>query len=160
MMRRGGAKIDDIARSLNINPDSFYKYKNEYAELSEALKDEELNLYDRMAEIAENSLFTNLEDRWVDAEVVTETWFEGDPKKPRNQRSKVTKKKALWRADKTAIIFALKNRNPDNWKDRTETEITGNLNVSQIEQYLSGKDDVENADTNRQAKEVPRLNKD
>lgn len=32
----------------------------------------------------------------------------------------------------TAIIFALKNRNPAEWRDKTETEISGSLKVEEV----------------------------
>lgn len=32
----------------------------------------------------------------------------------------------------TAVIFALKNRNPAEWRDKTETEVSGALKVEQV----------------------------
>ncbi|HAP5627934.1 TPA: helix-turn-helix domain-containing protein, partial [Enterococcus faecalis] len=40
----------------------------------------------------------------------------------------------------TAAIFWLKNRKPDEWRDRKETEVSGSLNISdaavEIEQFF------------------------
>ena len=49
-------------------------------------------------------------------------------------------KKAL-EGNVTAQIFWLKNRKPEDWKDRRETEVTGNLNLAntalEIDEYLN-----------------------
>ncbi|WP_270660628.1 HNH endonuclease [Enterococcus thailandicus] len=46
--------------------------------------------------------------------------------------------------DTTAQIFWLKNRKPEEWRDKKETEITGSLNVAstakEIETFFSGSD--------------------
>ena len=41
----------------------------------------------------------------------------------------------------TAQIFCLKNRSPQEWHDRKETKISGNLTIEQILDELDGKPD-------------------
>lgn len=36
----------------------------------------------------------------------------------------------------TGVIFGLKNRNPEAWKDKTETEHSGGLTVTKIERQI------------------------
>lgn len=59
----------------------------------------------------------------------TKTEYEQDPanpSQPRIKRQTVTTKKVLPNA--TAVIFALCNRDPENWKQRVEQDIRGTLN--------------------------------
>ncbi len=53
----------------------------------------------------------------------------------------ITKQQA---PDTTAQIFWLKNRKPEEWRDKKETEITGSLNVAstakEIETFFGGSD--------------------
>ena len=58
----------------------------------------------------------------------TKTEYEQNPEnpdEPRIKRQTVTTKRVL--PNVTAIIFALTNRDPENWKNRQTNEITGNL---------------------------------
>lgn len=36
----------------------------------------------------------------------------------------------------TAVIFGLKNRAPDQWRDKTEQEVSGQLGVTRIERVI------------------------
>lgn len=70
----------------------------------------------------------------------TKTIIEISPDGEKKQR--VEKIKKYSPPNPTSQIFWLKNRKPAEWRDRRETEITGNLNVAniatEIDDYLNG----------------------
>jgi 5-methylcytosine-specific restriction endonuclease McrA len=66
--------------------------------------------------------------KWITFSLSIKELFEEEPSKSEMVISKeVTKQVA---PDTTAAIFWLKNRKPHDWRDKKETEVTGNLNVN------------------------------
>lgn len=43
----------------------------------------------------------------------------------------------------TAVIFALKNRNPAEWRDKTEQEVSGTLEIKRIERVIVSPTDTD-----------------
>ena len=106
---RDGLSNEQIAKNLGINPDTLYRYKRQYSELSEALKKgKEVSDYE-----VENALFKRAIG-FTYSEITTEILPDG------TTREKVIEKTAL--PDTTAQIFWLKNRRPDKWRDKQHVE--------------------------------------
>ncbi len=126
---RDGLTDEDIYKNLDISHDSFYKYKKEHPELTEALKrgKEEVDV------IVENSLFKRA--LGYDFEEVTqEPLFNpvtGEPILDADGNQKIAVTKIVRKQvvpDTTAQIFWLKNRKPKEWRDKQELEHSGDLN--------------------------------
>ncbi len=98
---RDGLTDVQIAQNLGISKTTFYKFKNEYSELSELLKKgkEEID-YQVENALLKRALGYNYE----------EVTYENG-----RETKKVTKQVA---PDTTAQIFWLKNRKPSKWKDK------------------------------------------
>jgi hypothetical protein len=112
-----------IYEKLGINRDSWYKYKGIKPELIEAIKKGEQDLTKHI----ESMLYKRCNGFEYEE---TKTLIEKD--KTGKERKKIEKisKKAL--PSDTAIIFALKNLNPDKWKDRQEFKGDINQRIQNI----------------------------
>jgi ACT domain-containing protein len=137
--RKGGMKIGDIAKCLNVSSSLFYKYKAERKELADVLAAAETALDLGMVERAEKSLFDKLEDRMALVETFTEFWEDAEGKVIKTH---TVKREKLIQADITAVIFALKARVPEKW-NALEARLVG-LRGDRLEQEIKsgGADDV------------------
>jgi hypothetical protein len=117
--RKQGMKLDAIAKELEIAPSRLYEYQNKYQELQECLTIAQKELYADMVIVAEKSLYQKLDDRFEVVEIRRGITYDknGTP----HEYEDVIERRIP--ADTTALIFALKNRNPEYWKDRTELGI-------------------------------------
>ena len=120
---RNGDIDETIAQKLGVAYSTFRKYKDEYKALSAALKKgKEVVDFE-----VENSLlkramgYRYTETTREKALVVTKT---------------VTKEVA---PDTTAQIFWLKNRKPQEWRDKRETELSGGIALSDADKALLDK---------------------
>lgn len=104
-MARDGLTQQQIADNLGINVDTLIEYKKKYTDFSEALK--------KGKEVVDIEVENALLKRALGYEYEEETYENGILTK------KVKKHVA---PDTTAQIFWLKNRKPNNWKDRVETD--------------------------------------
>ena len=124
--KKQGLKESAIAKNLGVGLSAFNVYKKQFPQLMDTIKRGNI----KIAEIAEDSLIQGIQGHYVEE---TETTVETDGNNKKKQRVKKVKK---WiPANPTLIIFALKNRNPDEWKDRQETHHSGGLNMNIIADY-------------------------
>lgn len=128
---REGLTEDEICKRLGVSVSSFNEYKNQYSELLEALK---MN-----REIADYRVENALYMRALGYEYDEETYEEFELARPYIKEDgtivktelRLTKKlKKKQAPDTTAQIFWLKNRKPDVWRDKKETELSGNMTVN------------------------------
>lgn len=131
---RDGLTDEQIAQNIGIKRPTLYDWKNKYSDISDALKRGK-EVVDRQVENALLKSATGYEYTEV-TEELTENGME--------ITKKVTKQVA---PNPTAAIFWLKNRKPDEWRDRKETQISGEMSVS-------------NPFTNLSEEELRRLAKD
>lgn len=118
---RNGLSNEQIARNLGVAESTFYEYKNQHPELEEALR---RGVEDAIMEV-ENALFKSAIGFYYDEEVACKD----------GSVAKVTK---YCKPNTTSMIFFLKNKAPDKWRDRQEHDI--NANVSQV--VFEGEDDI------------------
>lgn len=127
---RDGLTDEQIAHNIGIRRPTLYEWKKKYPNISDALKRGK-EVVDRQVE---NALFKNASGYYYD-EVTKEPDENG-----KLIVTKVVRKHAP--PNTTAQIFWLKNRKRTEWRDRHETEVTGNLNVAniatEIDNYLNG----------------------
>lgn len=102
---RGGLTDEQIAKNMGIAPSTLYEWKKKSKEFSESLK--------KGKEVIDFEVENALLKRALGYEYEEETYENGILTK------KVKKHVA---PDTTAQIFWLKNRKPNNWKDRIETD--------------------------------------
>jgi hypothetical protein len=110
---RDGLSDEQLADKMGICTSTFYAWKNKYPEISEALK-EGKDVADRKVENALYKRACGFEYE----EVTTER----DEINGKMITKRVTK---FYPPDPTSMIFWLKNRKPDEWRDKRETEVTG-----------------------------------
>ena len=121
---RNGLTDIQIAKNLGISKDSFYRYKKDYSDFSDALKKgkEEIDIEVENA-LLKRALGYEYEE--------VKTYIEED--KEGNKKKRIEKTKKLLPADTTALIFWLKNRKPKAWSDRKEeTEEEKNLKLEAL----------------------------
>lgn len=114
---RDGLTDEDIYKNLDISHDSFYKYKKEHTEFSDALKRGK-EIIDVMVENA--LLKAALGYDYTEEELNKMT---GDPIELRKVAHPNT----------TALIFWLKNRKPKEWRDRQEIDHSGKIGVTIVD---------------------------
>jgi hypothetical protein len=117
---RDGLTDEQIAHNLGISKDTFYTYKKEHTDFSDALK--------RGKEVVditvENALYKKAIG-YTYEEVTREPIKDPETGEYRLEVTKIVKKEV--QPDTTAQIFWLKNRKPAEWRDKheQEVEITG-----------------------------------
>ena len=105
-----GMTITDIASKLGIGKSTFYEWQKQHSEITDVLKEADISLREKMVAQAHKSLLNKLRDRTVTETVEERIVDENGEIKTKN----VTKKRKVL-ADTTAIIFTLRNNNPDVW---------------------------------------------
>ncbi|RXM79238.1 transposase [Clostridium tetani] len=128
---RNGLTDEQIAKNLGIGLTTFYKYKKEHSELSEALKKGK-EVIDFEVENALLKRALGYEYEEVTKERILKKDEQGEPLTdihgfPIYEMvvTKTVKKEVT--PDTTAQIFWLKNRKPEEWRDKQTIEHSGNL---------------------------------
>lgn len=112
---RDGLVDEQIAQNIGINPATLYDWKKRYPEISKALKKGK-EVVDRQVE---NALLKRALGYKYE-EIKTEKTEEG-----KKVTVTVTVKEVV--PDTTAQIFWLKNRKPDQWRDKRDIEHSGEI---------------------------------
>lgn len=118
---RNGLTDEQISKKLGISKDTFYKYKKDYSDFSDSLK--------RGKEVidveVENALLKRALGYKYD-EVTKELIEDKETGTSELKVTKVVTKEVI--PDTTAQIFWLKNRKPEEWRDKKEVKHDGNIN--------------------------------
>ena len=116
-LARDGLTDEQIAENIGIRRETLYDWKKKYPNISNALKKGK-EVIDRQVE---NALLKRaLGYKYIETtKELTDLGL--------TVTKQVTKQVA---PDTTAQIFWLKNRKPQEWRDKKETEVTGNLSVN------------------------------
>ncbi|XZK30819.1 transposase [Clostridium perfringens] len=118
---RNGLTIEQIAKNLGISKVTFYKYISEHIELSERLKKGK-----EVVDIeVENALLKRALGYKVD-EVTKELIEDEETGISELKVTKIVTKEVA--PDTTAQIFWLKNRKPEEWRDKKDVKHEGNIN--------------------------------
>ena len=123
-------ETDIVAAEMGgVSPSTFYEWQNTKPEFSEAVKKakeefERWELNDLLTDAKRGlkTLIMGMEYEEVKSEYLPDP---DDHDKPKIHKQTRTKKRIPPSA--TAIIFALCNRDPENWKNRVSQEVTGKL---------------------------------
>lgn len=133
---RDGLTDEQIAHNIGIVPSTLYEWQKKYPKISESLK--------RGKEVIDRQVENALLKRALgyEYEEVKQIIEKDEKGKDRKRIEKTVKHVA---PDTTAQIFWLKNRKPEQWRDKRDIEHKGSLEVKnddikRIEQQLE-KDD-------------------
>lgn len=110
---RDGLVDEQIAHNMGITTSTFYEWKKKYAEISEALK-ESKEVADRAVE---NALYKSA--LGAECEEITEEriWNRDTGQFEMVVTKRVTKRMP---PNSTSLVYWLKNRKPEVWRDRQE----------------------------------------
>lgn len=116
---RDGLSNEQIAHNIGVHQATFYKWKAQYDEISEALKKgKEVVDYE-----VENALLKRALGYTTEK---TKTYVKDDGKGNKVKQIEVTKEEIP--PDTTSMIFWLKNRKPNEWNEKHYINHTGNIN--------------------------------
>lgn len=119
---RDGLTDEQIAQNIGIRRETLYVWKKRYPNISNALK--------KGKEIVDIQVENALLKRALGYsynEVIRERVLDQETGEYSLEITKTIKKEVV--PDTTAQIFWLKNRKPEQWRDRKETELSGGLDV-------------------------------
>ena len=108
---RKGLTNEQIAENMGVNRDTLYDWQKKFPEFSDALKNtKEITVYE-----VEDALYKAAKGYWVEESTTTIT-------ATGKTHTEIRKK---WIApNTTAQIFFLKNKDPENWRERNDISIT------------------------------------
>lgn len=119
--------IAEVCRQVGITPKTYHQWVNDYPDFADAIelaKEERMQFF---VQEAKKSLLKKIQGYEVtETKVVTIPGKKKDEKgnpKPEIKEQTTTKKHI--QADTAAIIFTLTNGDPDHWRNRQSTEVTG-----------------------------------
>ena len=115
---RDGLTDEQIAGNMGIKRQTLYEWKKKYPVFSDTLKRGK-EIIDRQVE---NSLLKRALGYEYD-EVTTTTYPNGE-----EETKRVTKHVV---PDTTAQIFWLKNRKPDDWRDKEDVNLSGDIGIAE-----------------------------
>ena len=120
---RAGLTDEQIAKNLDITPSTLYEWKRRYSEISEALKKgKEVVDIEVENALLKRALGYSYEEKKVEVS---------------EEGTKVTKTIKEVVPDTTAQIFWLKNRRPEQWRDKQDIEHSGAVNVRKVYDEMS-----------------------
>lgn len=126
--RKQGLTEKQVAKRLGIAYSTLNNYKLEHLELMEALKKGREELVEEL----EMSLYRKAMGFEYEE---TEEYVEMKGDKIAVKRKKIIKKNAL--PDTGALAFALKNLDPENWKDKRENQISGEIKTNSFDELTA-----------------------
>lgn len=119
---RDGLTDVQIADKIHIAVGTLYRWKREYEPIASAIKKgKEVIDYE-----AEQALIKNAMGFYYDE---TNTYVDD------SGRQKVIKVRKYSKPDTTALIFWLKNRKPEEWRDRRNIEMDARVEAPDLEEY-------------------------
>lgn len=121
---RDGLTDKQVAHNMNIAESTLHEWKKKYSVLSESLK--------RGKEVIDRQVENALLKRALGYE------FKETTQELTEDGMRVTKVITKQQApDTTAQIFWLKNRKPQEWRDKQETEISGHIRTDKLDSILT-----------------------
>lgn len=129
LMKSDTFTITEICAKVGITTRVYYLWLQEHEEFAEAIKQAENDRMQNMVMIAKKSLMQKLQGYDV---IETRTVTIPSKKRDKNgaliEKPKIKEQTSVKKhiaADTTAIIFTLTNGDPEHWRNRQSTEVTG-----------------------------------
>ena len=114
---RDGLTNEQIAHNMGVSAMTLYGWQNKYEEFAEALRKGK-EVVDREVE---NSLLKSAQGYYYEEETLV---------KLPDGREEIRTVRRYAQPNTTAQIFWLKNRRPNEWRDKREVERSGSLGIS------------------------------
>ena len=121
MIRADTHTISEVCKCVGISRQTFYNWQNDNPEFAQAVEDANNELLDKMNIEAKKSLMKKIKGYDViETHVTTVPGKDGNPviKEQKNV-------KKHFQPDTAALIFTLTNGDPEHWRNRQSTEVTG-----------------------------------
>lgn len=115
--------IAEICRQVGITPKTYHQWVNDYPDFADAIEMARQERMQFFVQEAKKSLLKKIQGYEVTETKVVTVPTKGDQSKP-TIKEQTTQKKHI-QADTAAIIFTLTNGDPDHWRNRQSTEVTG-----------------------------------
>lgn len=128
---RDGLSDEQLAHNMGIATSTLYEWKKRFPEMSEALKKGK----DVVDVEVENALLLKamgFKETVRKAVKVKEVQYKDGKRVSEKEHIEYVDEEVFIPPDTTAQIFWLKNRRPEQWRDKREVEHSGELNVPQI----------------------------
>lgn len=118
--------IDEICAQVGINPKTYHDWKKNHPEFAEAIEHARDSRMQSFVLAAKNSLMRKITGYDVtERKVTTIPGAKGKDGKPTPKiKEQITFTKHI-QPDTAAIIFTLTNGDPEHWRNRQTTEVTG-----------------------------------
>ncbi len=125
LIRSDTYTITEVCTQVGINPKTFYQWLKDYEEFEEAVEQAKTERMQFFVAEAKKSLLKKIQGYTYDeTKVVTIPGATKDGKvQPKIKEQTTIKKQAA--PDTVAIIFTLTNGEPETWRNRQSTEVTG-----------------------------------
>ena len=119
--------IAEICRQVGITPKTYHQWVNDYPDFADAIEMARQERMQFFVQEAKKSLLKKIQGYDVtETKVVTVPGKVKDEKgNPKPIIKEQTNTKKHIQADTAAIIFTLTNGDPDHWRNRQSTEVTG-----------------------------------
>lgn len=127
LMKSDTFTIAEICQQCGITPSTFHQWQNDYEEFAQAIQDAKDERMQFFVSEAKKSLLKKIQGYTVQEKHTTmvdskEKDANGKPK-PKIKEQKIVDKH--FQPDTAAIIFTLTNGDPESWKNKQSTEVTG-----------------------------------
>ena len=132
-LARRGLSDEDIAKSIGIGKATLYRWKASNESIRDALRDGKL-----VADLTVESALFKKATGFTVTDTKTTSFLDKETGELVEGKSEVTTKHVL--PDTLAIMFWLKNRRPDLWKDKIVEQ--GDTTETQLNTYLTKLSDV------------------
>lgn len=131
---RDGLSNEQIAHNMGINKDTLYTWQRRFPDFSDALK--------KSKEVVDREVENALLKRAMGYETVEEIEEPVEDKETGETQMRVTKRvKKQIAPDITAQIFWLKNRKPEEFRDKRDVELSGSVDFGSLIQKARGRAD-------------------
>ena len=131
LIRGDSYTIAEICEKVNISKDTYYRWLAQKADFSDAIKKAEEDFNSLIIVEAKRSLIKLIKGYTVQEKktVTADTGKKDDDGKPivRVKEHAVVDKH--YQPNTAAVIFALTNRDPANWKNRLNNEMSGEVAI-------------------------------
>lgn len=114
----GGGTMKDLCSHFGFSDQSFYRWSEAHVEFVEAIKNGKERYKENLKTTAVNSLMALVKGGTSEEEVIEYTLDKNG--NPRQSKKKVTRKRIS--PNVSAVIFTLANLDPENWKNRQNSE--------------------------------------
>lgn len=118
---RQGLSNAQIAKNMGVGESTFYEWKAKHSDILEAIqKGKEVVDFEVENALLKRALGYTAEE--------TKTYMKDDGEGKKTKHVEKTNKHIA--SDATSMIFWLKNRQPQSWRDRKETELSGQVDTT------------------------------